>query len=132
MARAKPIKPHPTTRPGCQTPDACVAGIRGLCRKCTSPEVFAKIAEARRVACATPEAKARQSEGIKRAFADPRWRAAMSERQKAAMERRWAWCPPALRDDYRRLRLALGAAEARRAIEDDMRRAGHAKEEALA
>jgi len=58
---------------------------------------------------ADPEAQARRKAGASAAL-------------HAYAERRMGWCPEERRDEYRRLRKALGAAKARASIEEDMRR----------
>jgi hypothetical protein len=85
-------------------------------RAMADPEVRARHA----AAMADPEVRARKSAAMKRAMADPEVRA----RKSAAMKRRWqsklSWCPPELIDDYRLLVRHIGAAAARKAIENQL------------
>ncbi len=79
------------------------------------PEYREKMRAAMKAAWADPERREKQ----KAAWADPERRAQFGKAVSAA---RLGWCPPEFLDDYRRLRRALGAKEARACIERQMAR----------
>jgi len=90
-----------------------------MCRYCISPEVRARLSEARKKDWADPEVRARMSEARKKAWADPEVRARMSEASKKA----WA--------DPEKNPLA-GLSVAERADYDLLKRNGYSRDEALA
>ena len=102
----------------------------GLCRSCSRTKVYAD-----------PAARAVMSKAKKRVLQDPEKRArvatAAAENLRhwhattdrdwhawavAKRARHWDWCPPDRREEYAQLRRSrLGAAEAKRIIQDDIR-----------
>lgn len=91
-------------------------------RALSDPEVRARVSAAQKQRFADPEVRVRQGEAIRRALADPMVRAKIREGRRRARAARGLWSPPetyaAL---YRRLSKDIGAAEARRLVEDQMR-----------
>lgn len=74
----------------------------------------------------TPEFKANARAKMARAWAEnlERMLAITRAAGRAAYEKRMAWCPPDLRDDYRVLSRNLGATAARQSIQETINRRG--------
>ncbi len=72
-----------------------------------------------RAALNRPEVREKRRAALKQYYADPEVR---EKRRAAAIEARLGWCPVALREDYRTLSKALGAAAARESIEAQIAR----------
>jgi hypothetical protein len=87
------------------------------------PERRARISAGVRKARADPELRVRASEATRASWTDPEIRARMSAALcKAAADRGAFQPPPELADLYRLIRHKLSAKEARRIVEDEMRR----------
>ncbi len=83
------------------------------------PEVREKRRAALKQYYADPEVREKRRAALKQYYADPEVR---EKRRAAAIEARLGWCPVALREDYRTLSKALGAAAARESIEAQIAR----------
>lgn len=103
----------------------------GLCRSCASsrptpPEVRAKMREAARdrwqAELATEAGRERAREAGRRVRRNAKRLAPDAEirRREAISNAALGWCPPEWRDRYATLRRKVGAAEARRLIEQDI------------
>ena len=85
-------------RRNCKHPDACVAGARGPCRKCSD---LSANAERMRKLNADPEFAAAAAERMRKLHADPEFAAADAERmRKLHADKRGFSIPDHLRESY--------------------------------